>query len=167
MKTLSILRHAKSSWDYPELSDFDRPLLNKGVKRTLLVCNSLLLEKSIPDLIISSPAVRALETVSIVVDKLNLNTNNSTINKLFYPGYSKTFADVILKIENRVNHLMLVAHNPGLTDLANRFLNNDSIEWIPTSGLVQIVFSCETWKDINTENASLKRYLVPKELKNK
>ncbi len=167
MKTLTILRHAKSSWEYPELSDFDRPLLNKGVKRTLLVCNALIIEKFIPDLIISSPAVRALETASIVIDRLNLNAKKPEINKLFYPGYSKTFVKVISKVEDNVNNLMIVAHNPGLTDLANLLLPTESIEWIPTSGLVQIEFDCDSWNRINQSNASLKKYLVPKKLKNK
>lgn len=167
MKTLSILRHAKSSWEYPELVDFDRPILTKGVKRTILVCNELRRNNSFPDSIILSPALRAKETAAIVVEQLGLNDIKNQTNKLLYPGYAKSMVEIISTTENSIEHVMIVGHNPGLTDLANHFLPNDSVDWIPTSGLVQIEFDSTSWKDITSNNAKWKRYLVPKELKNK
>lgn len=165
MKTLSILRHAKSSWEYPDLSDFERPLLNKGVKRTLLICKVLAENNSIPELIITSSAKRAKETAKIVLDKLNVPLHNLKKNKEFYPGYAKTFLKEISDVDKNISHLMIVGHNPGLTDLAYQLVKDENIDWIPTSGLVQITFDCEEWSEIDFSNAKLLNYLIPKQLK--
>lgn len=165
MKTLSVLRHAKSSWDYPELADIERPLLNKGVKRTLLICDALKEHNSTPDIIISSPAKRAMETANIIIDKLELSLSNLETNEDFYPGYAKNIVSELKDVSNSIDHLMIVGHNPGLTELVYSFIKEDYIDWIPTSGLVQIQFNCDKWSKINNKNAKLIRYLMPKQLK--
>lgn len=165
MITLSVLRHAKSSWDYPDLADIDRPILNKGVRRTLRICNALNERKSIPDRIISSPAKRALETANIIIEKLSLPLQVPEINEHFYPGYARSIIDELIKVNSNTKHLMIVGHNPGLTELVYSFVKEDYIDWIPTSGLVQIQFHCQNWADIDHSNANLLRYLTPKQLK--
>lgn len=165
MKTLSILRHAKSSWEFPELNDFDRPLLNKGVKRTLLICEKLNQLEQKPDLIISSPAKRAHETAIIICEKLNIPLQNLISEETFYPGYEKSFRKKLASIDQNISHVMVVGHNPGLTDLAYSFLKDESIDWIPTSGFVNIEFDCKKWKSASEENARLIHYLIPKLLK--
>jgi len=167
MIILSVLRHAKSSWDYPDLADIDRPILNKGVKRTLLICNALNDRKSLPNKVISSPAKRAIETADIIIDKLNLPLQAPEINVHFYPGYPKHIINELNKLNGDISHLMIVGHNPGLTELVYSFVKEDYIDWIPTSGLVQIQFNCERWSEIDYSNASLLRYLTPKQLKSK
>lgn len=165
MKILSILRHGKSSWDFPDLSDFERPLLTKGVKRTLRVCNALTDAKIIPDRVISSKAKRALETANIVIEKLNVPLHHLLLNDQFYPGSTNHYLDEIFKTNNNIKHLMIVGHNPGLTDLASTLLNKSSIDWIPSSGLVHIEFNCDNWEDIDLKNAKMLNYFIPKELK--
>lgn len=165
MITLSILRHAKSSWDYPDLVDIDRPILNKGVRRTLRICDALNERKSLPDRIISSPAKRAIETADIIIEKLNLPLQAPEINEHFYPGYARNITNELIKVNSKTKHLMIVGHNPGLTELVYSFVKEDYIDWIPTSGLVQIHFNCNNWNDISHSNATLLRYLTPKQLK--
>jgi len=165
MKTLSVLRHAKSSWEYPDLTDFERPLLTKGVKRTLLICEALKKVELVPDLVVSSPAVRALETAEIIIDQFNLQKKQLIKNEHFYPGYVKKINSLVTKLDNKVKYAMIVGHNPAFTDLANTFLGNNFIDWIPTSGLITIQFDCKKWEDINAKNATLIHYLKPKELK--
>lgn len=165
MKTLSVLRHAKSSWEYPDLTDFERPILTKGVKRTLRICETLKQVELIPDLIISSPAVRAHETAEIIFDQFTLQKKQLIINDNFYPGFVKKIISTVNKLDNKVKHAMIVGHNPALTDMANHFLGYNIIDWIPTSGLVTIQFDCKKWEDISAKNATLIHYLKPKELK--
>lgn len=165
MKTLSILRHAKSSWEFTELDDYERPLLNKGVKRTLRICKVLVDAKYFPDLILSSPAKRAAETASVVIEKLSVPLAQLQLSEQLYPGNEESILKEISQVKENIKHLMVVGHNPGLTDLAFSLTKNDKFDWIPTSGLVQIEFKCSKWSDIDFSNAKLKNYYVPKLLK--
>ena len=144
MKTLYLLRHAKSSWQNPDLDDFDRPLLEKGLKRSKLVIDYLLDHEIKVDWIISSPAVRALATAEIFARALNYPVAAILKERKLYFGDSDSFLEQFFDVPKKVNSMMLVGHNPAITTFANQFLDN-KIDYLPTSGIVSISFLTDNW----------------------
>jgi phosphohistidine phosphatase len=166
MKTVYILRHAKSSWDFPHLSDDERPLLEKGKKRTRLI-NEFLIENRIkPDLIITSHAVRAYETARIVARAVGYPKEEIMVSKTIYYSDSDNLMDQVFDLSGSLNSVMLVGHNPTLTNFVNRYLT-DTIEWLPTSGLVSISFETDTWQDLINATYRADFVVTPSMLKKK
>jgi phosphohistidine phosphatase len=145
MKTLYLLRHAKSSWDNPDLSDFERPLLDKGLKKSKLMIDYLLENEITVDLIVSSPAVRALATAEIFAKALNYPIENIRKDRSIYFGDADKLYEQFFDVPRHVNAMMLVGHNPTLTNFANEFLEK-KIDYIPTSGIVSISFDTDYWE---------------------
>ncbi len=138
-KTLYIARHAKSSWDDMSLSDFERPL-NKRGKRDAPFMAALLKDKGIkPDLILSSPARRAKTTAKYYHEALG---GELRFDERIYEASAMSLLYLIQEAFEKVDTLMLVGHNPGLTAL-NNMLSNKSIYNIPTAGVVGIIFKEE------------------------
>ena len=138
-KTLYIARHAKSSWDDASLSDFDRPL-NKRGKRDAPFMAELLGDKGIkPELILSSPAKRAKTTAMHYHDALG---GELKLDERIYEASLMSLIYLIQESFEKVDSLMIVGHNPGLTALNDR-LSNRSIYNIPTAAVVGIVFEEE------------------------
>ncbi len=145
MKTLYLLRHAKSSWQNPDLNDFDRPLLEKGLKRSKLVIDYLLDHNVKVDLIFSSPAARALATAEIFARALNYPVEEIRKEKKIYFGDADSFYEQFFDVPKHVHAMMIVGHNPTLTTFANQFLDN-KIDYLPTSGIVSISFTTDQWE---------------------
>src|ERR1044072_9796764 len=118
-KKLLLLRHAKSSWDDPSLSDYDRPLNNRGKQNASTMGNFLKKENLIPDLIISSPAKRANKTADIIAKKSGYD---KTIleSKVLYAATIDDYRDVIQNIKNEYKSVLLVGHNPTIEDVVER-----------------------------------------------
>lgn len=166
MKTIYILRHAKSSWDFPHLADDERPLLDKGKKRTRLI-NEFLIEKKIkPDLIITSHAVRARDTARIVARAIGYPKEDIHIGKTIYYADAENLIDQFYDIPETAQSAMLVGHNPTLTNFVNRYLDK-KIEWLPTSGLVSISFHTDKWVNISAADYAADFVITPSMLKNK
>ncbi len=166
MKTLYIVRHAKSSWDYPELPDDQRPLLEKGKKRTKRVIDYLLQHKTVVDYIISSPAVRAYETAKIVGKALKHEEAEIQRDSLLYLADAERLQNLFFDLPTGVDSLMIVGHNPTLTSFANHFII-PKIDNIPTSGVVCIDFDIERWEEISSLKSSLRFFIMPRMLKRK
>lgn len=164
MKTLSILRHAKSSWDDPELRDVERPLLQKGVKRTIRVCKYMKKNSIIPDAIVTSPAERALQTTNIVLEELKLPIVPQVSRKL-YPGRIEEILDVISELDDELKHVLIVGHNPVFSNLIDKMAEDLNVDWLPTSGLVTISFDIKGWEYIASATGNYIHYVKPKELK--
>ncbi len=164
MKTLSILRHGKSSWDQPNLDDIDRPLLLKGVERTKKVCNYMKSKGIKPDFIITSPALRAFDTARIVIEELNLSLLPE-INKRFYPGKSESVLDELSELDRDIKHVLIIGHNPVLNDLIHEKAEKIKLDWLPTSGLVTIEFKMNSWEYVLTAKGICKHLVIPKKLK--
>lgn len=164
MKTLYIMRHAKSSWDNPGLEDYQRPLLEKGKKRTRYVVDYLLEANTTLDLIISSHAVRAHETAKIIANALHYPADKIVISKNIYFGYPDSYFDVFYDLSDEVDSLMLVGHNPGFTTFANYFLDN-RIDNLPTSGVVCITFDMNSWEGIHDSKRKTKFVISPRDLR--
>jgi phosphohistidine phosphatase len=164
MKTLYLMRHAKSSWEEPGVADADRPLIPKGIKKTGLIVEFLLKRETKIDLMISSPAVRAYETAKLVAAGLNYPLNKINIDRKIYDGYYDRILDIIYGISNDLNSLMIFGHNPTITNLANLFLH-PGIETMPTSCVVCLSFNVINWEDIPSGEATREFIVFPKMLK--
>jgi phosphohistidine phosphatase len=164
MKTLYLMRHAKSSWEEPGVSDSDRPLIPKGVKKTGLIVDFLLKRETSVDLMISSPAVRAYETAKIVATGLNYPVNKIKTDRKIYDGYYDRILDIIYGTSNDLDSLMIFGHNPTITNLANLFLH-PGIENMPTSCVVCLSFNTDKWEDIPSGEAIQEFIVFPKMLK--
>lgn len=140
MKTLTIVRHAKSSWDFPELSDRERPLNDRG-NRTAPIMGARMLEAGIsPEKIVSSPAVRAWRTAEIIAEVISYPAENLVPDQRLYHASVPETLTVIADQGEDCDHLMIVGHNPGFTDLAN-YLSPDLTWNLPTAGIVTV--NCE------------------------
>lgn len=163
MKTLYIVRHAKSSWDHPNLQDHDRPLLKKGEKRTLKIAKFLKEKKIKPNLIISSTAVRAYETAVIIAEQLNYPVKDIVKESIFYHADKSILLDYLFGLDDSINSVMVFGHNPGFTNFANIFLN-ETIDNLPTSAVVCIKFVTQNWKKIMLVKRKTNFVIYPKML---
>ncbi|MGD8524014.1 MAG: histidine phosphatase family protein, partial [Desulfobacterales bacterium] len=119
MKTLYLVRHAKSSWKYPNLDDFERPLNKRGRKNAPFMGKVLKKLKVAPDLVISSPANRAATTARIIAAAINYPLENIVYSEAIYEFSENALIHVIKQIEDSVNNTMVVGHNPAINGLAN------------------------------------------------
>jgi phosphohistidine phosphatase len=120
MKTLFLVRHAKSSWDDPALADKDRPLGARGKRDATKMGKRLAKREVKPDLILSSPAKRALSTAEIIADKLEYQLENIVVDSRLYSGAADDLFSVIRTLDDKLHGVMLFGHNPELTELAHR-----------------------------------------------
>jgi phosphohistidine phosphatase len=163
MKTLIILRHGKSLWDNPMLRDNERPLTPKGVNRTHLIAEYLKKNSLHPDLIISSPAVRAFETAKIAADVLNYPQQDIIKDENLYFVDTEQYFHALFGAPETVSTLMIVGHNPMITEFCNEFLKN-SIDNLPTSGLCVIRFQSELWNESLKAQSQVEHLVFPKHL---
>jgi phosphohistidine phosphatase len=148
MKTLHIIRHGKSSWDLPGIADIDRPLIEKGIVNNYLMAERLKQKFSLPELIYSSPANRAIHTAIIFSRVLKINLNCIVIENRMYEAETSSILDLVEETKSNINNLTIIGHNPVFTDLANLFLP-ESLLNIPTSGVVSLQFDMKDWKISN------------------
>ncbi len=164
MKTLYIVRHAKSSWDDPGLADHDRPLMKKGINKTLKITEFLKWKITCPDLFLSSTAVRARQTAEIISQGINYPSEKISITNNLYHAGSETIFNELYGLSNQVNSVMIFGHNPGMTYFVNKFLN-PTIENLPTSGIVSVSFETNKWEKINEAKFHVNFVMFPKMLK--
>ena len=159
MKKLILLRHAKSSWKDASLDDFDRPLNRRGKKDAPKMAHKLAMRKIKIDLIISSPAKRTNETAKIFANILGYESEIIFNDKLYEASY-KEILNVINLIDDKYQNVLLVCHNPGITNLVN-YISDYFIENISTSGIVGLSTN-SSWKNINENGCSFLFYDYPK-----
>ena len=162
MKRLFLIRHAKSSWSEPDLADIDRPL-NKRGKNDAPFMGKRLKEthKAKSDLIISSPAKRALRTAKIIAREIDYPERKIEIKDSLYGSGVQAILNIIKYLDESFNEVMLFGHNPDLTSLAN-FLSNNEVENIPTCGIFCVDFDIKSWKDVKKGEGIFKFFDYPK-----
>lgn len=161
MKTVYIVRHAKSSWEQPELKDELRPLLEKGKKRTKKVIDYFLANDIHVDYIISSHAVRALETARFFAHAIGNGGQNVKVEPNLYFASSQGIYDQFFDLPEKYESVMIVGHNPTLTDFVNRYLNPRT-DNLPTSGVVSISFDTDRWEEVPVASFKVNFYIYPK-----
>jgi phosphohistidine phosphatase len=148
MKTILILRHAKSSWSNPGLADIDRPLNKRGKHDAPRMGDLLREQELIPDVILSSPALRARKTAQAVSEACSCPGEIEIIAD-FYPGDPETFINTLVSVPDQIDSVMIVAHNPGLEELLY-VLAGESAR-LPTSALAQVSLPLDSWHDLDDE----------------
>lgn len=161
MKTLYLMRHAKSSWANSGQSDFDRPLNERGVQDVPEMALRMQEAGAHVDVVVSSPAVRALSTATLLSTALGLVPETILQDRQIYLAGSAKLLHIISGIDERYSSALLVAHNPALTDLANE-LAHAGIDNIPTCGLVSIALPVEYWAEVLPGIGQLLAFDYPK-----
>lgn len=162
MKTLFLLRHAKSSWKDESISDYDRPLNRRGKPAAETLGSYIKTNKILPELILSSPAIRARETVDRMIKAAKLDTEVRYDERIYGAGVVR-LAEVVSQIENERREVMIVGHNPGMEELLSLLTENEA--QIPTAGLAKIVAKVAKWSALNgPQRATLEWLVKPKEL---
>ena len=146
MKTLILIRHAKSSWDDSSLPDRDRPLSARGERAAPKMGKRLAKRDVKPDLILSSPATRAFTTAEIIAKKLGYKLKNIAVDNRLYGGEADDLLGVVHELSDKLDRVMLFGHNPELTELANR-LSSD-ITHMPTCAVAEFRFDAKSWSSI-------------------
>lgn len=163
-KTIYIVRHAKSSWDNFGLSDHNRPLLPVGIKKTKRISEYLKKNKVLPDLLISSSAVRAYETATLIAKDIGYELDAIVKEKnLYHAGVNEIYNE-LSSIDDSVNSVMIFGHNPTLTYFVNNFVVPE-IDNLPTSGVCCIEFKTGRWELISNAKFKVKFLTFPRMLK--
>ncbi len=158
---LAIIRHAKSTWDYGNISDFDRPLKESGITNAIGIAKKLTLKKIFPSLIISSPANRAIHTALILAREMHYPAENIKISSSLYSDSEEEILKLIKSTDDNIQTLFIFGHNPTFTYLSNYFLKEE-IENIPTSGVVLLDFNVTSWADISKKTVEAEYFIFPK-----
>jgi len=161
MKTLLLLRHAKSDWDDTSLRDFDRPLAARGERDAPRIGKALRKRGALLDLIISSPAVRAKATIEAVIKTAKLKLE-IRFDETIYGASSPELLKLIRRLPDGNSCVLLVGHNPGFEDLVGRLTG--SHERMPTAALACIEFQIDHWEDLKDGEGKLAWLLTPKKL---
>jgi len=160
VKTLYILRHAKSSWERPDIADFERPL-NEAGRNTAPFMGQLLYDRTFqPDLILSSPAKRAKQTAVLIKETAGFKAEIKYDDRI-YEASPQVLLQVIADVKEKRESVMLVGHNPGIEGLI-RFLTGHK-ESMPTAALAIIELWVNKWDGIVADSGVLKELIRPKE----
>lgn len=161
MKTLLLVRHAKSSWDDPGTDDIDRPLNDRG-KTDAPVMAKRLKNKGIKiDTFISSPAKRARRTARYFAEEYNLEKKDIVIEDKLYMASPAAFAETIRDIKDKFDVAILFAHNPGITDFANN-LTQVRIDNMPTCAIFAVTANTDTWAEFEKSEKNFLFFDYPK-----
>jgi phosphohistidine phosphatase len=171
VKKLTLLRHAKSGWDDPVARDFDRPLNARG-KRAALRIGQYLRDNDLHyDHVLSSPAIRCVETIEQLAQGVG-ETIAPSWDKRIYLASAVSLLDVVQETDDRHDSLLLVGHNPGLEDLVLMLVPDriddearDQVEEkFPTASLAEISFPVERWDDVRPNGGTLSLFVRPRDL---
>jgi phosphohistidine phosphatase len=162
MKTLYLVRHAKSSWDSHLLTDIERPLNERGLEDAPRMAKLLRSKGVQPDLIVTSPAIRAISTAAYFKIALGVEGEDFLVRDEVYEAISATIQQVIETLPESAKTVMLFGHNPTFTSVANLFTDN-YIDNIPTCGVVCIESSAAAWPEVSRLNSRVTAKYFPKE----
>jgi phosphohistidine phosphatase len=154
MKTLMLMRHAKSSHDDLSLTDFDRPLNERGKADVEEMGKRMVKNNVKPAVLISSPAKRAFKTAKHIASSLGINESDICLEYDIYEASIQDLLHVIRNIDDENRSAMLFGHNPAFTGLIS-YLTHTPIENLPTAGIATIAFPVQTWKQISEKSGEL------------
>ena len=147
MKTLYVVRHAKSSWKDINLNDIDRPLKKRGKSDAKEIAQILRKEDAEPDMFLTSPAVRAYDTARIFADQLKVpGAQVKVLDKLYLPDFP-TMLKLVLYLDDAWDTVFIFGHEPSLSAFINYFIQNP-LEKVVTSSVTRMQFDTNTWKDV-------------------
>jgi phosphohistidine phosphatase len=161
MKTLFLVRHAKSSWNEPGLPDKDRPLNDRGKRDAPKMGERLAKQDVKPDFILSSPASRALKTARIIAKRLDYKLKDILVDDRLYAAEADDLLHVIRELGDKPKSVMLIGHNPELTELAHRLSNK--ITRMPTCAVAEFMFDAKSWSSTGKDKPARVTLYTPKQ----
>jgi len=161
IRTLFLIRHAKSSWDNPTLKDFQRALNDRGLSAAPQMAQILYQAGVRPDLIVTSPARRAIDTARFFGIQFGIIDDHFVPVNEIYEATPMDIMRVISQLPNEARTVFLFGHNPTFTEVANRFTTN-IIDNIPTCGIVQLDSTAATWDALYERNTVVVNSWFPK-----
>jgi phosphohistidine phosphatase len=164
MKRLTLVRHSKSDWSLPGQQDWDRALNKRGQRDAPEMARRLRARKLKPDVILSSPAVRALATATIMARELKVAASIIRQDERLYLAGPADLLTVIRELGGNARHLMVFGHNPGITDFANRLSAGDRIDNMPTSAVFTATFAIQDWSELDWGGGQDAQFDYPKNL---
>ncbi|MFN8244827.1 MAG: histidine phosphatase family protein [Ferruginibacter sp.] len=162
MKTLVIIRHAKSDQNGLFASDFERPLNKRGERDAPVMAERLKNKMTKIDAFVSSPAKRALSTCRLFCDSYGADKNKIIQVDELYHAARETFYDVVSGTDDRYNSIALFSHNPGITDFANSLCHGLYIDNMPTCAMLAVEANIESWQDFRTAEKKFLFFDYPK-----
>jgi phosphohistidine phosphatase len=171
MKTLLLLRHAKSDWDDISLDDHERPLNPRGLKAAPRMGQLMRDLGMIPELSLSSTAVRSRDTTTLAIDALGHDVPTEFVEKLYSFGEGEAIEEVIAAQGGDASPLLIVAHNPAMQALAVRLCDGGDVTGLaqmrmkyPTAGLARIDFDIENWSELPGKTGTLVNFWRPRDI---
>ena len=161
MKQLTVIRHAKSSWKHPELVDHDRPLNARGERDAPEMGHRLAARGVCPDLVLSSPALRALTTAQVITGVVGYPAEKIALDVRIYEAGVSDLLDLIRETDDKIESVMVFGHNPAVTAIVNR-LSETPLDNLPTCGVAEFRFDVKTWAKLGKTTASDVRIDYPK-----
>lgn len=161
-KQIVLIRHAKSSWNDPGQSDFDRPLNERGKEDAPEMGLRLKAAGIIPDLIISSTAKRAQQTARHIAKGVGFDESDIDWREELYHAPPSVFENIILSLDNKYETVFFVAHNPGITEFAFSLDPNRSINHMPTCATAGIRIDTDEWSDFHNASRTVFHFDTPK-----
>jgi phosphohistidine phosphatase len=171
MRTLLLMRHAKSSWDQSGLDDLERPLAPRGREAAALIARHLHDQRLVPDLVLCSPALRVQETWQLMSPVLGRGSPSKTLRSL-YPGAPSRLLEALRRLPDEAGRALLIGHNPGLGALAvslaaagpSKALQRMRARFA-TAGVAVLACEIDHWRDLAAGGARLERFVRPKDLR--
>ena len=151
MKRLTLMRHANAQWKDPQISDFDRPLNRRGICEAEAMSRRLIELKLIPTIVLTSSARRALQTAEIVARELAVPPRNMRTDESLYLAPAADILRLIQTTGPRIPHLMIIGHNPGITEVANLLAPTAHVD-LATAAMCSPTFDARTWADVKPGN---------------
>lgn len=153
MKRLTLLRHANAEVKDANIADFDRPLNRKGVSEATAMAKRLFERELVPEFVLTSPAIRALQTTEIFMNTFELPLRKLRRDERLYLAQPEDILEAIRTMGPRIGHLMVVGHNPGLSELARRLVPGGKLDELPTAAICTMLFDERTWVDVRPGTA--------------
>lgn len=164
MKTLFLVRHAKAVSQEPDAADIDRPLMKRGKKDAQNMAKKVRKNAAVPQLIITSPARRAVKSARFFAKEFSHSTDTIVLNDLLYQppkdAAESALLEIVLNIDNQYQTVMIIGHDPLLSDFAN-FLQKSFKEKLPAGAVLQLEFPNQEWKDIAKDSGTVKLFDYP------
>ena len=162
MRSVLFIRHAKSSWDNPSMNDFDRPLNERGKKDAPVMAEYLLAKMVTIDSFISSPAKRARKTAILIAKQFGVAEEAIQLRSELYLPDESAFLKVIEAVSDKLSHIAIFSHNPGITHFVNTLTTQIRVDDIPTCGIFAIKTNAKSWKDFKNSEKEFWFFEYPK-----
>ena len=162
IRNICFVRHAKSNWDHPGLSDFDRPLDKRGLHDAPMMAGKMKDMHLVPDLIITSGANRAKSTAEFFKKEFDIPADRFVVNNRIYEASTETIFSIIREAPDTARFLYVFGHNPTFTWVANS-ISGVHIDNVPTCGIVHVQVMINSWSKFKPEYAGFIGFHYPKQ----